>query len=957
MHTVTAFRFRREDFLGIACHFKDLKMWGFWMLLGATFLTESFAVVTDYKEVMYGDTFTIKMPATRTDYLEFTSADETLQYTIWPRGIVTRRGVVFGSGEDRRFTIGVANFNDQGTYTQRNFWRNVVKITKVKVATKRQTTNCVAGETLSIYLQGIRKDEASLKFSNQNENIILVHQGSLMRNVSDFFDRIQVTSSSIEVKHVNVSDVGNYTLFDGQHRKAMIVLLNLVDHHEGFKAGPLMALMLLLGIPAGICCCCRKRIFKRRNQSNATTVVHSEVVNHGPPPAYNNPVPPTGPGPMYAPGYPTAGMGNVPPPADPAYPAQPQYGGQPGIPPNPNESGALQMYTPGYPAPGGSTVHPPPSDPAFPPQPQYGGQPTMPPNPGFTPMMYNAPAASENEGNKGDPKMNEISSATALLGPSNFEDKYCYFDVNYIYKCSFELSVVSHAYNTVEVQYGRQLIIPLPRGVTQLDFMSVDKSRHYTIWSSFVAPSRGRVELMKDNNRRFIIDSVNFDDQGNYNLQDTVMASVTTLKVLTFTMTQSYMAGETLSISLAGLMKEEASLNFANQEMNFRLVERGSPLKNLPFYYEKIKVTSGTIQVSDVNESGKYTLTDSKGRKAMIITLKVTEPRPGFKIAELKYGQELSIKLPNQATTLELTPQDESIKKIIWPSSVRLQRGQIRGTGADRRFVISAVNFDDQGTYTVLNNMDQAYFVTKVKVQTATETERHMAGETLSISLHGLKKEEASLHFSKEEKQLMLVEKGSPVQNLTDYHERIKVTNSSIQLLNVSESDGGKYTLFDGRDRKASVITLSLIKPLTWTNVAIIIVFLLLVAISVGFCYYCKKKRMCKSIKRSETPHTVNSSVAHPPNLCNKTTQKLNSAEYSKLTLLAIPLQWFILLLLSPEVDLPANSVGSLPAPGSGTDVLNSVDQFNMEHRKKLYLLISCSLASCYPPTESSIKL
>ncbi|KAI4874287.1 hypothetical protein NFI96_026209, partial [Prochilodus magdalenae] len=68
------------------------------------------------------------------------------------------------------------------------------------------------------------------------------------------------------------------------------------------------------------------------------------------------------------------------------------------------------------------------------------------------------------------------------------------------------------------------------------------------------------------------------------------------------------------------------------------------------------------------------------------------------------------------------------------------------------------------------------------------------------------------------------------------------------------------------------------------------------------------------------------------------------------LTLLAIPLQWFNLLLLSPEVDLPANSVGSLPAPGSGTDVLNSVDQFNMEHRKKLYLLISCSSASCYPP-------
>ncbi|KAI4874289.1 hypothetical protein NFI96_026211 [Prochilodus magdalenae] len=238
-----------------------------------------------------------------------------------------------------------------------------------------------------------------------------------------------------------------------------------------------------------------------------------------------------------------------------------------------------------------------------------------------------------------------------------------------------------------------------------------------------------------------------------------------------------------------------------------------------------------------------------------------------------------------------------------------------------------------------------------------------------------------------------LVERGSPLQNLPFYYEEIKVTSGTIQVSDVNES--GKYTLTDSKGREAMIITLKVTEPLAWTDVAIIILFLLLMAISVGLCYYCKIKRMCKSIRMSsdrenllsESENPVNSSVAQPPNLvyapghpasgmlhyappgyaiplqqqyigqpvvpinpCNKTTQNLNSAEYSKLTLLAIPLQWFILLLLSPEVDLPANSVGSLPAPGSGTDVLNSVFQFNMEHRKKLYLLISCSLASCYPP-------
>lgn len=384
-------------------------MWRLWILLCSAFLAESENI--DYIEVLFGKQLSISIPSVRSDSLEFTSADETQHYTVWSKFII-KRGSVIGVGDDRRFVISSVNFDDQGTYTQKNFWNKVTATTKLKVLPKRASRDCVAGETLRIYLDGIRKDEASLWFSREGENLMLVNRGSSLRDRPDYNGRVKVGSSSIEVLNVNVTDEGNYTLFDGKNRKAVTIRMFIVDHHPP-NHSPFMALLLLLGIPVGVCCCCRKRICKKNSQGTATTTVQSNNVEMppGPPPAYNTPMVPAGPVPIYTPGYPAPGESQVhPPPPNPAYPVQPQYGGQPAMPPNP-------MYTPGYPAPGDSHVHPPPANPAYPPLPQYGGQPAMPPNPGFTPVMYNAPAGSETAGIK----MSEPSPAAPLLGPSQTE--------------------------------------------------------------------------------------------------------------------------------------------------------------------------------------------------------------------------------------------------------------------------------------------------------------------------------------------------------------------------------------------------------------------------------------------------------------------------------------------------------------------------------------------------------
>lgn len=94
---------------------------------------------------------------------------------------------------------------------------------------KRSIQDCVAGETLTISLSGLSKDDATLHFSSQDFNLTLVERGSPVGNLRpDYMGRIKVTSKNIEVLGVNVSDVGDYTLRDHLNRKVKIISMKLV---------------------------------------------------------------------------------------------------------------------------------------------------------------------------------------------------------------------------------------------------------------------------------------------------------------------------------------------------------------------------------------------------------------------------------------------------------------------------------------------------------------------------------------------------------------------------------------------------------------------------------------------------------------------------------------------------------------------------------------------------------
>ncbi|KAM9476569.1 uncharacterized protein Hap1MRO34_009644 isoform 1-T4 [Clarias gariepinus] len=389
-------------------------MQAFWILLVAVHVTYSYAAITSAKthheQLMYGERLSIKLPV-GAEKLQFTSPDETKQDVLWSRLSSPKRGVVTGRDDDRKFIIYSVTFDDQGIYTVVNFWGKKLADYLVKVVTKRSSQDCVAGETFKITLGDLRRNDATLHFSNEDFNLTLVKHGSPVGNSHpDYLGRIRVTDYNIEVLNVNVSDVGNYTLTDRLNRTAKLIFMNLVDKHPGIGAGPLAALLLLFGIPPCICCCCRKRICKKSGQTttaNTTTVkLDGQVIPPGPPPAYVSL--PANPTPGYTPGYPTVGENIVHPPPNPTFPPQPQppYSGYPAASPtilpnpafDPNHSNQNPLYPPvsGF-------------DPAQPPQ--WSGAPYNQPAPaGFSPVVYNAPSGPQ-------PVNAEINPTTPLLTP------------------------------------------------------------------------------------------------------------------------------------------------------------------------------------------------------------------------------------------------------------------------------------------------------------------------------------------------------------------------------------------------------------------------------------------------------------------------------------------------------------------------------------------------------------
>ncbi|XP_071755136.1 uncharacterized protein LOC139911490 [Centroberyx gerrardi] len=387
-------------------------MWSLVILLGAVLSVDSYAVHDLHERLAHGRQLKIYLPKSA-EKLEFTPAEEPSKtFLYWENGRHrTSRGRVSGTGNDRRWYIDKVTFADEGTYTQKDYWNKEISTVKVAITPRRNYVKHIPGETLYISLEGLDLADAHLFFSGEAANVTLVHDGApVSQDLPEYWDRVKTHSMNIEIKDMNTSDVGRYTLMDRRNRVVSITRMDLTDHHE-YGGNPLMALLLLLGIPAGICCCCRKKIFRQKASTTATLQNSPETVHlppsgpAGPPPAYHTP---GDPGAMY---YHDPNMGPVVhPPPNPAVPGQwngpaPVPGFNPGYPPQ----------NPIYPPVGPAMV--PPGQP-----PQWNGPPPgqYPPGPGApmgyapAPVMYSAaPPTAASEPVKEELKMENMASSPA----------------------------------------------------------------------------------------------------------------------------------------------------------------------------------------------------------------------------------------------------------------------------------------------------------------------------------------------------------------------------------------------------------------------------------------------------------------------------------------------------------------------------------------------------------------
>ncbi|XP_042573045.1 uncharacterized protein wu:fc21g02 isoform X2 [Cyprinus carpio] len=391
-----------------------LQMLSVWTLLATAICAVSVSAISQ-RLVIHGHQLTLDLPE-RTKRLEFVSADESEEFTIWEHKSFSFRpdkpskGEVSSTSKGWTFRIRHVTFDDQGSYTLYNHFGSTISSYIVKVKTSREVIDRIAGETLSISLAGLKQGDATLHFYSNYSSVTLVENGvPVGRNLPDYLNRLKVNSETIQILNVNASDLGRYELTDLKGRLVSNNTMILVDQHDFAPNKGLIAL-LLLGIPGGICYCCRKRICKRCQKSKSYTQTQWSNTEPVSIPCSNTVTVPVGP---VGPGDPGQGYNaGYPPHPDQGqihYPYPPESSGQPAVPPNPGFYPEYVPQNPVYPADFGPGLPP-----AQPPQwnappPQY--NPSAPMN--YTPVMNGAPPGPEPTGMN----MNELPPTAPLLTP------------------------------------------------------------------------------------------------------------------------------------------------------------------------------------------------------------------------------------------------------------------------------------------------------------------------------------------------------------------------------------------------------------------------------------------------------------------------------------------------------------------------------------------------------------
>ncbi|KAA0722128.1 hypothetical protein E1301_Tti009124 [Triplophysa tibetana] len=233
---------------------------------------------------------------------------------------------------------------------------------------------------------------------------------------------------------------------------------------------------------------------------------------------------------------------------------------------------------------------------------------------------------------------------------------------------------------------------------------------------------------------------------------------------------------------------------------------------------------------------------------------------------QINHGDYLSLDLPERTEKLEFISADEETHVTIWERRLifpnKVSKGTVHTSSNGWTFRLSHTTFDDEGTYTMFNSWNSVISTYLVKVNTKRRMIECIPGETLSISLEGIKLGDATLRFYSNHSVVTLMENGILVGNADpDYINRLKVSSEKIKVLNVNVSDVGRYQLTDHKSRHVSNNTMILVEQHNFTpNKSLIALILLGIPGSICFCC---RKRICKSCRNNKS-QTDNGNTLNP---------------------------------------------------------------------------------------------
>ncbi|KAG9328881.1 hypothetical protein JZ751_010059, partial [Albula glossodonta] len=227
---------------------------------------------------------------------------------------------------------------------------------------------------------------------------------------------------------------------------------------------------------------------------------------------------------------------------------------------------------------------------------------------------------------------------------------------------------------------------------------------------------------------------------------------------------------------------------------------------------------------------------------------------------QVAYGRDLVIPLSRKSAVLYFTPEASSTPILVWHARDPLPVDRGRGRGDGNHWILDGVTYEDQGKYTLYDNVNHILTTIILTVREERHSLDRRVNASMSIVLR-VPLVDAQLSFTPEGSRVnhSLVRHGQIANE--SYRDRLRLLLSRIVLDDLTLEDSGTYDLRDSHFNLISTTRLYVSE--TGQSGSPYLGFLSLLGL-IGGVFCCYKKKCC-CFKRGKATDSNAHSVQHSP--------------------------------------------------------------------------------------------